>query len=257
MAEGEDWKHAHVPERRLQRHEIAMRYLHRNPDFQADYARALVAVASEASSRDDATLTLVERWGLSYVVDPAAPRDMTRILVRSDLAPTRILLLPAPPQAAAPPSLDWPRLGPLRDALQTGAIRHLLLADPAGDHQLCIAAPDHGPHCLCLSLDDHLHLRLAAAERLRRRLSGLKTGPPPLPLTLLQQRRLLVMLRAWDGRLSGARARELAAALIDPKVSGYSAAEWSDSRQRRLIGRWIKAARLLIERDYRRLLLPR
>lgn len=256
MTEGEDGTDETAPTRRLQRHEIAMRYLHRNARFRNDYAEAIAAVASGTATRDTATLTLVERWGLSYVADPAAPHDMTRIIVRADLSPAMLTLVPSQPCIPPAPALKFMQLGPVREALHIKEGHVLLLADPAGDHQLCIAAPDHGPHCLCVALDDHLHLRLEAAERLRRRLAGLKTGPPPLPLTLLQQRHLLIMLRAWDGRLSGAKARDLAAALIDPKVSGYSAAEWSDSRQRRLISRWIKAARLLIERDYRGLLLP-
>lgn len=256
MAEGEDGTGGTASARRLQRHEIAMRYLHRNARFQNDYAEALLAVAAGTATRDTTTLALVERWGLSYVADPAAPRDMARIIVRADLLPGMLTLAPSEPCIPPAPALKSMQLGPVREALHIKEGHILLLADPAGDHQLCIAEPDHGPHCLCLTLDEHLHLRLAAAERLRRRLSGLKTGPPPLPLTLLQQRRLLIMLRAWDGRLSGAKARDLAALLIDPKVAGYSAAEWSDSRQRRLVSRWIKAARLLIECDYRRLLLP-
>jgi len=105
-----------------------------------------------------------------------------------------------------------------------------------------------------MPLDRDLHIRLAAAERLRRHILGLGAGPPPQLLTTLQQRRLVMMLRAWDGRMDGVRARELAAMLIDPGVTSYNAAEWSDSRQRRQIGRWLGDAKKLVHGGYLRLL---
>jgi hypothetical protein len=238
-----------APAHALQRHEIAMRYLARNEDFQADYADAVSDVESGFATADDATSGLIATWGLSYPADPDAPHDMSRIHVQSGLSPVTLELTERP--ASSPDDSITPaNFGPLHHCLQCGDIQHLILANAAGDIRVTIPSSMDGTLGLHLPLDGDLHIRLAATERLRRHILGLACGPPPLLLTHLQQRRLLIMLRAWDGRASGASARELAAVLIDARVASYGAALWSDSRQRRQIGRWLNDARELIEGGY-------
>lgn len=238
-----------TPAHALQRLEIAMRYLARNEDFQADYAGAVSDVDSGIATADDATSRLIAKWGLSYPADPDASHDMTRIHVQPGLSPVTLQLTERP--ASSPgDSITLSNLGPAHHCLQCGDIQHLILANAAGDIRVTIPSNMDGTLGLHLPLDRDLHIRLAATERLRRHMSGLACGPPPLLLTHLQQQRLFLMLRAWDGRASGVSARALATVLIDTRVATYGAALWSDSRQRRQIGRWLSDARKLIEGGY-------
>lgn len=239
-----------TPAHALQRHEIAMRYLARNENFQVDYVGALGDVESRIATADDATARLIATWGLSYPADPDAPHDMTRIYVQPALSPITLELTDRPASPSPDSSITPANLGLAHHCLQCGDIQHLILPNAAGDIRVTIPSNLDGTLELRLSLDRDLHIRLAATERLRRHILGLACGPPPLLLTHLQQQRLLVMLRAWDGRASGASARELAAVLIDARVASYGAALWSDSRQRRQIGRWLSDARKLIESGY-------
>lgn len=251
MSATRNWRDpVEVPAHALQRHEIAMRYLARNKDFQADYARALEAVGPGHTTADDATARLIATWGLSYPADPAVPHDMNRIYVQPRLSPVTLELTDSPASFSPRDCITSATLGTAHHCLQCGGIKHLILPNAAGDIRVTISAHMEGPLGLHLPLDRDLHIRIAATERLRRHILGLACGPPPLLLTHLQQRRLLIMLRAWDGRASGASARELAAVLIDAKVVSYGSALWSDSRQRRQIGRWLSDARKLIEGGY-------
>ena len=227
-----------------------MRYLARNEGFQADYTAAISNVELGIATADEGTAHLIATWGLSYPADPDAPHDMSRIHVQPGLSPVTLELTDSPASSSPHDSITPAILGPAHHCLQSGGIRHLILPNAAGDIRVTLSSKMDGPLGLHLPLDRDLHIRLAATERLRRHILGLACGPPPLLLTHLQQQRLLIMLRAWDGRASGASARELAAVLIDARVASYGAALWSDSRQRRQIGRWLSDARKLIEGGY-------
>ena len=239
-----------APVHALQRHEIAMRYLERNEDFQADYAAAVSDVGSGLATVDDATARLITTWGLSYPADPATPQDMSRIHVQPGLSPVTLELTESSASPSPQEFVTRADFGPSHHCLQCGDVQHLILPNPAGDIRVTLSSKMEGPLGLHLPLDRDLPVRLAATERLRRHILGLACGPPPLVLTHLQQQRLLIVLRAWDGRASGASARELAAVLIDVRVASYGAALWSDSRQRRQIGRWLSDARKLIAGGY-------
>lgn len=62
-----------------------------------------------------------------------------------------------------------------------------------------------------MPLDASAPARLRALSRLLRHLDG--DPPPPDPITAQRRHRLKAMLRALDGRASGAAHREIAAAL--------------------------------------------
>lgn len=243
-----------TPAHALQRHEIAMRYLARNENFQADYAAAVSDVESGMATADDATAQLITSWGLSYPADPVKPHDLSRIHVQPGLSPVTLELTGSSGSSSADSSITIAMLGQAHHCLRCGDIQHLILPNAAGDIRLTISSKTDGPLGLHFPLDRDISIRLAATERLRRHIVGLACGPPPLLLTHLQQQRLILMLRAWDGLASGASARELAAVLIDARVTSYGAALWSDSRQRRQIGRWLSDARRLIEDGYLALL---
>ncbi len=106
-------------------------------------------------------------------------------------------------------------------------------------------------------LDEQLGVRIAAANRLYRHLRGLPVLPSPLRPTELQRDRHLRLFRLLDGRAVGARAKLLASVLIDRAVLEFSAAEWSDSRERKQIGRWTTEAKRLRDGGYTGLIAGR
>lgn len=238
----------------LQYSDIAIGYLSRNPRYQTDYRRALGRVRRGTISADDATGALVRRWGLSYHTAPEAAFDPRLVVVRPELSPASIVLAPALPGFQAARPLDVPALGAIRARIAFGGFVHFILADPEGDEHLWIAGPLDEPLALMVPYGSNQHTHMAAAERLRRRLRGIPAGPPALRPGLSRRIHLLMLLRLLDGRRTGATQRELAAVLIDPAVRGYSAAEWSDSRERKRIRRWSAEAEELVQGGYVRLL---
>ena len=70
------------------------------------------------------------------------------------------------------------------------------------------------PHAVLLPFDGLFEVRVAAALRLWRALNGRQPGKNPAALTEPRRKRLVLALRALDGRLGGATHREIAAALF-------------------------------------------
>jgi hypothetical protein len=73
----------------------------------------------------------------------------------------------------------------------------------------------------------------------------------------LQRDRHLCLFRLLDGRAVGARAKLLASVLIDYAVVEFSAAEWSDCRERKQISRWTAEAKRLRDGGYTGLIAGR
>ena len=129
-----------------------------------------------------------------------------------------------------------------------------VLDAPNGDHRLWLAAEIANPQALLLPLDEQLGVRIAAVHRLHRHLRGLPVPPSPLRPTGLQRDRHLCLFRLLDGRAAGVRAKSLASVLIDHAVTEYGAAEWSDCRERKQIGRWTAEAERLRDGAYTKLI---
>jgi len=105
------------------------------------------------------------------------------------------------------------------------------------------------PLGILLPLDETWPVRLAAAERLRRELSGLQTEPP---LTPQNRERLKRALRTVDGRRQGATYRAVAIAFFgEQRVAGE---HWKTSALKAQIARLAAHGRMLIDRGYRDLL---
>ena len=74
---------------------------------------------------------------------------------------------------------------------------------------------------MLLPLDLLFEQRASAAVRVWRVLLGRPPGPNPAALSKTRQDRLLLALRALDGRLEGASHREIAQVLFGaPEISG-------------------------------------
>ncbi len=83
---------------------------------------------------------------------------------------------------------------------------------------------------------------------------GTATKPAIARLTGQQRRRMILMLRAFDGHQHHATYRELAATLLDPDLRLYSRRDWLISSHRSQIIRLVKDAIERMEGGYRELL---
>ncbi|CAH0351816.1 MULTISPECIES: DUF2285 domain-containing protein [unclassified Sphingobium] len=238
----------------LQYSDIAIGYVSRNEQYRTDYHRALGRVKRGAITADEATAGLVRRWGISFHAAPAFAFDPKLAVARPDLSPASIVLAPALPDIGAVPGLDMKMLGAVRARTRIGDFLHLILADTDGDAHLWVSGSLDRPLAMMLPIGSDPITRLAAAERLSRRLGGLAAGPPPLRPTPFRRRHLLTLLQVLDGLQAGATRKELAAALIDGDVCAYNAADWTESRERKRISRWIAEAVELRDGGYIRLL---
>ncbi len=154
------------------------------------------------------------------------------------------------------PPLNLTGAGPILVERAATDGRHLVIADPDGDHRLWLRTPPGAPTAVILPLDEDFELRLGAAARLFRRLRGLNSGPPParLGVTAFQRSRLGLLLNAFDRLGSGATKREIAQDLIYPGLDPGSAAEWKASAERRRTQRLCDEAKAMVAAGYRRLL---
>lgn len=237
----------------LQYSDIAIGYLSRNVRYRADYRRALGRVKRGAITADEATAELIRRWGISFYAAPSAAFDRKRAVARLDLSPDGIILAPSPVAIGAA-RLDMRALGVVRARMRIGAFQHLILADMEGDEHLWLAGSPDLPMAAMLPIGLDPFPRLAATKRLCRRMNGMASGPPALRPTPFRRQHLLTLLQVLDGHQAGVTRRELAAVLIGGDVRGYNAAEWTESRERKRIGRWIAEAIELRDGGYVRLL---
>jgi hypothetical protein len=238
----------------LQYSDIAIGYVSRNARYRADYLRALDRVKRGATAADDATAKLVRRWGISFHTAPSAAFDPKQAVASPELSPSSVVLAPSLADIGATRRVDPKTLGPVRAHIKIGEFLHVILADKEGDDHLWVAGSLDGPLAIMLPIGAEPLTRLAAAERFCRRLLGKAVGPPASLPPPCRRQHLLMLLRVLDGHHAGASRRELAAALIDDDVCGYSAAEWVESRERKRISRWVKEAIELRDGGYIRLL---
>ena len=109
------------------------------------------------------------------------------------------------------------------------------------------------PVAVLLPLDRLFDIRAAAALRLWRGLAGRKPGPDPGVLTPERRNRLILALRALDGRLAEATYPEIAAAVFD--TAPISKRDWISHELRDQTGRLVRLGFSMMKGGYRRLLL--
>lgn len=116
-----------------------------------------------------------------------------------------------------------------------------------------IEAPGEETPCVVLPLDQLFEVRAVAAVRLWRGLTGRAVGRNPAELPAGRRERLILALRALDGRLEKASYRDIAEALFGSSRMPERAWKTHDIRDRT-----VRLARLglsLMQGGYRRLLL--
>ncbi len=141
-----------------------------------------------------------------------------------------------------PRGLGTIRNGPGNAAEHTGAMVRLYI-DSAGID----------PQAVLLPLDLLFEHRASAAVRVWRVLLGRPPRPNPAALSKARQDRLLLALRALDGRLEGASHREIAQVLFGaPEISGRA---WKTHDLRDRTFRLVRFGFDMMHGGYRSLLL--
>jgi hypothetical protein len=113
----------------------------------------------------------------------------------------------------------------------------------------------HGadPPAVLLPLDGLFEVRVAAVLRLWRALHGRNPGPNPAALSTARINRLVLALRALDGRLDGATHREIATSLFG--ADAVPQRDWISHELRDRTARLVRLGVDLMNGGYRRLLL--
>lgn len=135
--------------------------------------------------------------------------------------------------------------------------RHVLLDDPDGRHRLWfIENARTSGSAFLIPFDGDFAARLHSLQRLHRRLTGKRAGPPPrsLQLSPRQRTRLVLLVRALDGELEGASRREIATVLLDPEARHIPAIEWKNAALRKRVNRIVASGRALMNGGYLALL---
>lgn len=192
------------------------------------------------------------------MLDPDRSANETAIFWLPELVASVLMLEAAPSVFRTARRLEQLDLTHATLHAQPSGEDAIILADPDGDHHLVVGAIDPAqPLAVLLPLDDNFHIRAEAALRFQRRLFGRTAGPPPRALTLTPRYRLRLvrMVRALDGRSSGATYREIAAVLFE--AHQQSATEWKTSSIRAQAIRLVKDAETMVRGGYLRLLAGR
>ena len=109
------------------------------------------------------------------------------------------------------------------------------------------------PSAVLLPLDQFFEIRATAAIRLWRGLAGRNPGPNPAALPKARRDRLILALRALDGRLDDATYREIASVLFGDADLSERGWKSHDLRDRTI--RLVRFGLGMMRSGYRRLLL--
>lgn len=119
--------------------------------------------------------------------------------------------------------------------------------------RIAVHGTRHNAPAVLLPLDRLFDLRIKAALRLWRAVSGSDPGPDPVALSPVRRDRLILALRALDGRQDRASYREIAEALFS--VGRLTSAAWKSHDIRDRTIRLVRYGFGLMEGGYRLLLL--
>lgn len=245
-----DWRSpgAYEDLRALDAPGFAWEYLRRNADFMRERRR--LERAARRGALDPAEVkAFSRRWGSDFAssadessADPVrwAPHALPSVITL-----TRLPVDLADPKFRLPPlSLD--------SSLAADGAEHLVERRGAA-FRVHIDETGAEPPAVILPLDQLFEIRATAAIRLWRGLIGRNPGPDPAALSNARRDRLILALRALDGRLEDAHYREIAAVLFgadDVPKRGWKS---HDLRDRTI--RLVRFGLAMMQGDYQRLLL--
>ena len=224
----------------------AWEFLRRNPD----YRKAWRAFSSDSKSLSKENFDAAV-WGLVRFESPERDARSANVFWTPASLPSVIPLISLPPELADPNrkrntvSLEpaVAQHGPARLIRRQGTQFRLHILDGPGEQMSCAVLP----------LDQLFEIRAAAAIRLWRGLTGRSPGRDPAELPAARRERLVLALRALDGRLENASYRDIAEALFGTTRMPDRGWKTHDIRDRT-----VRLARLgfsLMRGGYRQLLL--
>jgi len=224
----------------------AWEFLRRNPDYQKGW-RAFSAETKPLSEENIDPAV----WGLVRFESPERDARSANVFWTPASLPSVIPLISLPPELADPnrkpktvslgPALA--KDGPARLVQRRGTQFRLHILDDPGKQMPCAVLP----------LDQLFEIRAAAAIRLWRGLTGSSPGRDPAELPAARRERLVLALRALDGRLEKASYRDIAEGLFGTTRMPDRGWKTHDIRDRT-----VRLARLgfsLMRGGYRHLLL--
>jgi hypothetical protein len=166
--------------------------------------------------------------GCDFLADPTLGTEAARVTWAPAVHTAAVALSALPPSLSRRSRPALPDASSLRQA--SNGLHGALGAPPIPVWFVGDASPDE-PLGALIPLDDHLPQRLAAALRLWHALHG--RPAPVYDATSQRRRRLVLGLRALDGRAAGASYRELAIGLFGAaRVPRGSAWKIHDLRSR-------------------------
>jgi hypothetical protein len=245
-----DWRDpaAYETLRALDAPGFAWEFLRRNPEFQRDRSKLERADSQGTLSKADEE-AFTSRWGCKFT-RAAKPDDPNSVYWATNSLPSAVALTKLP-AGLADPRFMLPPLSFASDHNQDRgerilACRGVILRIHV--EQACIDPP-----AVLLPLDRLFEIRAVAAVRLWRGLIGRSLGPDPAALSKMRRDRLLLGLRALDGRRENASYREIADILFGPVKLPPRQWKIDDLRSRTI--RLVRFGSDVMQSGYRRLLL--
>jgi hypothetical protein len=164
--------------------------------------------------------------------------------------PSVVLLIPLPDGLADP---NFTTATPTLFASRVGDADFVVRRADGDFRAHAIAETSGQPAAVVLPLDQLFEHRASAAMRLWRAVTGRAPGPDMAALSPARQDRLLLALRALDGRLEDASYRDIAVGLFG--VGAIPERGWKTHDLRDRTVRLVRYGVSMMQGDYRHLLL--
>ena len=243
-----DWRLASAYEnlRSLDAPGFAWEFLSRNPEFERDRAQVEKSGENTTVAQLD---RFTRRWGCYFPTGRSG--QIVQPLWTATSLPSVIAIMPLP-AALADRDLTPSALSLDQALAQNGPLWLIQRKDTLFRLHI-IEAPGAGTPCVVLPLDKYFDTRVTAATRLWRGLAGRSPGRSPAQLSVVRRERLILALRALDGRLEMATYRDIAQTLFCASRIPDRGWKTHDTRDRTV--RLVRLGLSMMQGGYRHLLL--
>ena len=227
---------------------FAWEFLSRNPEFERDRAQLEELCESDPSVAELERFTL--RWGCTFPARRSDPFDQPLWTAAS--SPSVIPIMSRPAALADPDRMPASALS-LGQALAQSEPLWLIQRQGTLFRLHLLEAPGEGMPCVVLPLDQYFDTRVKVAIRLWRVLRGCSPDRHPASFSHARRERLILALRALDGRLAMASYRDIAQVLFGTSRIPERGWKTHDTRDRTV--RLVRLGLSLMQGGYRQLLL--
>ena len=243
-----DWRSASAYENlhSLDAPGFAWEFLRRNPEFERDRAQLEESNENATAAQLD---SFTRRWGCCLPTGRSG--QIVQPLWTAASLPSVIPIMPLPAALEDPDRFRraislgeaLAENGPLWLMRRQGTLFRLHILEALGERTLCVVLP----------LDQYFDTRVTAAMRLSRGLRGTTPGQNPAHPSPARRERLILALRALDGRLEMATYRDIAQVLFGASRIPERGWKTHDTRDRTV--RLVRLGLSLMQGGYRHLLL--